>query len=673
MSDRGRAPDLIPTPSQDDALRKYAEFLGSTDERAVLIIRGAAGTGKSRLIGEFASHARTRGFIPVLAAPTGRAARILGERAAPAGASTIHRLIYSFDELEEEAGDSEQPVFHYRLKASDDPGNLVFLIDEASMIGDQKVESTNLRFGSGRLLSDLLAFAFWAHPGGKRKVVLIGDHCQLPPIDSDVSPALDASYLRSKHHCIVADVQLVDIVRQQRDSSIIATASRLRGMIEQRLLHTLKWEESGQLRVIGTAPAFEAVLKQSWSDRVPPHIVCFTNTRVRDWNRWTRNLLGRPPQDPTVGDKLLVIQNHGGSGLLNGDFADITRVGPRITRSVKDVDLHFREVEVRYTGPLGEQVWTGQMLENSLLSPERSLTDAENQARWILFKMDHPGLKVGTVEFVSAVLADPWWNCLCVKYGYATTCHKAQGGEWDEVFVDPETSSRGRSRSVELLRWLYTVITRAKKRLTILAPPVWSAGEGLLREVAPAVGRSVVPWSVGGESPQTLEGLVLRALADRGWPAPQLSKHPYLLRFLWNDRSLKGRLDVRYKSDGQPSEVTWDGATIPQPAISLREMQARWWLSQASQTPEGVAAGITQVLDRFRAAAQVEKVSMRVQFEQYAFRLAVIDESDLSAGAAVVRVTFNGSGQTTSLLRVDVSEQLSERLGRLIQKGASNE
>jgi hypothetical protein len=142
---------------------------------------------------------------------------------------------------------------------------------------------------------------------------------------------------------------------------------------------------------------------------------------------------------------------------------------------------------------------------------------------------------------------------------------------------------------------------------------------------------------------------------------------------LWNDRSLKGRLDVRYKSDGQPSEVTWDGAMIPEPAISLREMQARWWLSQSSQTPEGVAAGITQVLDRFRAAAQVEKVSMRVQFEQYAFRLAVIDESDLSAGAAVVRVTFNGSGQTTSLLRVDVSEQLSERLGRLIQRGSSNE
>ena len=139
MSESCHSPDFVPTPSQNDALRAYATFLGSADDRAVLIIRGAAGTGKSRLIGEFANQARTRGFIPVLAAPTGRAARVLGDRARAEAASTIHRLIYSFDELEEEAGDSEQPVFHYRLKASDDPGNQVFLIDETSMIGDQKV------------------------------------------------------------------------------------------------------------------------------------------------------------------------------------------------------------------------------------------------------------------------------------------------------------------------------------------------------------------------------------------------------------------------------------------------------------------------------------------------------------------------------------------------------
>ena len=673
MSEAGRSLEFTPTPSQRDALRGYEAFLASTDERAVLVVRGAAGTGKSRLIGEFANQARVRGFIPVLAAPTGRAARVLGERAAPATASTIHRLIYSFDELEEEADDSEQPVFHYRLKSSDDPANLVFLIDEASMIGDQKVESTNLRFGSGRLLSDLLKFAFWAHPGGKRKVVLIGDHCQLPPIDSDASPGLDAGYLRSEHNCTVADVQLVDIVRQQRESSIIATASRMRDMIEQRVLHTLKWDESEQLRVIGTAPEFESMLKQSWGDRVPPHIVCFTNARVRDWNSWTRNVLGRLPQEPMVGDKLLVIQNHGRSGLLNGDFADIERAGPRVTRSVKGVDLHFREVVVRYTGPLGEQAWTGQLLENLLLSPERSLTDAENQARWILFKMDHANLKVGTIEFINAVLSDPWWNCLCAKYGYATTCHKAQGGEWSEVFVDPETSSRGRSRSVETLRWLYTVITRAKRRLTILAPPAWSAGEGLLRE-APAVGeRLSVPGSVQGESRAPLEGLVLGALADRGWPAPQLSRHPYLLRCVWNERSLKGRLDIRYKGDGQPSEVIWTGDTMPESAISLRELQARWWLAQSTQAPAGVTAGIEQVLDRFRAAAPKENLSMRVQFEQYAFRLAFVDESNLAAGASVVRVTFNGLGQTTSLLRIDVPEQFSERLGRLIQKGASND
>jgi hypothetical protein len=654
-------------------MRGYDAFLASTDERAVLVVRGAAGTGKSRLIGEFANQARVRGFIPVLAAPTGRAARVLGERAAPATASTIHRLIYSFDELEEEVDDSEQPVFHYRLKSSDDPANLVFLIDEASMIGDQKVESTNLRFGSGRLLSDLLKFAFWAHPGGRRKVVFIGDHCQLPPIDSDFSPALDAGYLRSEHNCTVADVRLVDIVRQQRESGILATAGRMRDMIEQRVLHTLTWPESDQLRVVGAAPEFESTLKQSWGDRVPPHIVCFTNARVRDWNNWTRQLLGRWEQDPMAGDKLLVIQNHGRSGLLNGDFADVDRVGPRVTRSVKGVDLHFREVVVRYISPLGEQSWAGQLLENLLLSPERALTDAENQARWILFKMDHPGLKVGTVEFCNAVLSDPWWNCLCAKFGYASTCHKAQGGEWDEVFVDPETSSRGRSRSVETLRWLYTVITRAKTRLTILAPPVWSAGEGLLRQTAAVAERYSVPGSVQGESRAPLEHLVLAAIADRGWPAPQLSRHPYLLRCVWNERLLKGRLDVRYKGDGQPSEVVWTGDTTLEPTMTLCELQARWWLGQSPQAPMGIKAGIAQVLDRLRAAASQENLSMRVQFEQYAFRLVFVDESNLAAGAALVRVTFNGLGQTTSLRQIDVPEQLSERLGRLIQKGARHE
>lgn len=674
MSEADRSP-FTPTESQEKALRTFARHLCSSDEREVLIIRGAAGTGKSRLIAALANAASRSGFLPILAAPTGRAARILGERARPHSASTIHRLLYSFEKLDEVKGDSEQPLFMYRLKASEDPGNVVYLIDEASMVGDHLVEDTNLRFGSGRLLSDLLHFVFWAHPGGRRKLVLIGDHCQLPPIGSSVSPALDADYLRAEHRCKVGDVCLTDIVRQKRDSGIIAVATGLRDMIDEQRLHSLQWPSGEHIRPFWTATQFEEALRSQWQLQDPPHIVCFTNSRVRDWNRWTRSTLHGRSDDPTVGDRLLVIQNHGQSGLLNGDFAELVAVGSRVTRTVKGVDLHYREVKVRFESETGLQAWEGKILENLLLSPERTLSDAEHQARWILFKLDHPGLRPDSIEFKNAIVTDPWWNCLFAKFGYATTCHKAQGGEWPEVFVDPETESVGRSRNIELLRWLYTVVTRAKRRLTLLSPPSWSAGDGL-RPPQTSGGNSSKPIVVPNHERTSPEGLLVALLhtasTERGWAQPRVESFPFQLRCTWRDGGIQARLDVRFRADGQPSLCSWSGTAVPPQAITVDELLARWWLAQVDDGTDTVPAGVREVLARCRTAALRHGLEMRVEMQQFAFMLILVDRAQLAVGPAIVRASFNSKGMVTGHQEKAMPQPLRERCHEVLGAGAAH-
>ena len=671
--------EFDPTPSQRSALDAFTQLLVSREERCVMVVRGPAGTGKSRLIGQFANVAQQNGHLPLLAAPTGRAARVLSERAKPFMASTVHRLLYSFENLEEVMDSSEQPVFHYRLKASEDPGNVVYVIDEASMVSDVEVRDTNLRFGSGKLLSDLLHYVFWAHPGGQRKLLLIGDHCQLPPIDAGESVALDPRYLREQHGCHVIETKLTDVVRQQRDSGIIEAATSLRKMIESNQLHTLTWSPSDQVRLAKTSDEFEQALRSQWATKDAPQIVCFTNARVREWNRWVRERIHRRGEEPVPGDRLLVIRNHGPSGLLNGDLADLIAVSPREERTVRGVTLSFRDVTLAYQAPGGQAVhWSGKLLENLLLSPERTATDHEQQAMWILFKMDHPGLRPGSDEFKTAIMTDPYWNSLFAKFGYAATCHKSQGGEWDEVFVDPETARHGRSRDISMLRWLYTAVTRGKRRLTILSPPAWSAGAGLTTGIDASKRSGLHDPTTGsagevGERPHGLEALVFAAVQARNLPTPRLERHAYLLRLVWRDAQLHGKLEVRFGASGQPSGVAWTGESAFSPMITLPELEARWWLEWREPLINDVPAGVKGVMSKCRELASARGLVLKFDSRQYQLRLQFVDPELLLLGPASVTANYNSRGQITGSRVVAIPASLRERVEDILRQAASHD
>jgi len=669
-----KSPDW--TPSQRQALEDFGRFLQGADLRMTLVLRGAAGTGKSTLTRELVARADARGFRAVLIAPTGRAARVLRERTG-CDTATIHSAIYNLRDVVEQADESEQPVFRFGIKASEEPTNTVFFVDEASMVGDEEVHDTNLRFGSGRLLKDLVEYIFWAHPDPRRKLVLIGDHCQLPPVHAATSPALDPAYLRDTHRLAVAESTLKEIVRQDPGSALVAATTRLREAIETQQYHTLQWHAGSSLSLYNDTGPFSKAIRDRFASGRIPHLICYKNATVRDWNRWVReSLLHRKP-DPEADDRLIVLKNHYQSGLMNGDFVTITSVGEARSRSVRRVTLNFREVTARFIASEGERVWTGLMLENALLSPERQLTDEEEQARWILFKMDHPKLKPGTPEFKQALLNDSFWNCLIPKYGYATTCHKAQGGEWDEVFVGCDFGPQQGLKNAETLRWLYTAVTRARQTLHLLNAPEWSAADGLLNPTQVVKNEATIQTAPAESKPQwisieeSIESIITEAADKHGLGVPRFIRRQHTIKADWTTKAGLLCLDTAYNGKGEITGATWRlPKEMTEPPFNQSELEARLWSQSAMSDVGGCPPGVQSVLERVASLAKVGGLVVRWKLEPFAVQFIVLDGNTMREGVCKVRATYNNKGVFTGRMLQSGSQSLFVRLEAVFQAAA---
>ncbi len=640
------------------------------------VLRGAAGTGKSTLTRELVARANATGFGAVLLAPTGRAARVLHERAG-FGTATIHSAIYGLREVVEQADDSEQPVFRFELKASEEPVNTVFFVDEASMVGDEEVYDTNLRFGSGRLLKDLVEYIFWAHPDVRRKLVLIGDHCQLPPVHATISPALDPVYLRDTHRLLVQESTLKEIVRQDPGSALVTATTRLREAIENRSYHTLQWQAGNSLSLYTDTGPFSKAIRERFSSGRVPHLICYKNSTVRDWNQWVRESLLHRAQDPEPGDRLIVLKNHYRSGLMNGDFVSITSVGDSRSRAVRGITLNFREVDVRFVAPEGERNWTGLMLENALLSPERQLTDQEQQARWILFKLDHPKVKPGTPEFKQALLNDDCWNCLIPKYGYATTCHKAQGGEWDEVFVGCDFGPQQGLRNAETLRWLYTAVTRARHTLHLLNAPEWSAADGLVTPSSAATNEATNSAAVPAAKPkvtsieESIESVIAEAADTHGLGAPRFLRLQHMIKADWTTNSGLLSLDTVYNGKGEITNTTWRLPTgVSEPPFNRPELEARLWSRCPLAPVDGCPPGIRSVLERIASSAHTGGLMIRWRLEPFAVQFVVFDGQALPEGVCKVRASYSRKGVFTGRVLQSGSPALLTRLESVFREVA---
>ncbi|MCF7983067.1 MAG: AAA family ATPase [Thiohalocapsa sp.] len=471
-----------------DAIKAFIQGPGDC-----FILEGGAGTGKTTLMAALAGWLKGQSRPDAFLAPTGRAARILGDKTG-VDATTIHGCIYAFERLNvfEEAETKNDPGLRFRFSLRrDDPGATVFVIDEASMVGDVQDKQDVLRFGSGRLLADLVEYSRLNRPGRVAsdpgaKLVFVGDPAQLPPVGQRLSPALSADYLAKEFGFCCIGFELTEVHRQAAGSVILERASAIRKSIEAKRFNTFDLDPSGEALLAEQIPESVGRVVEGYRQGGGASVlITYTNAKALELNRSVRGRLwGDELADVRAGDQLLVNHNSHRCGLYNGDLVRVLDVaaGPErwtvYMRGVEPVDLSFRQATVAYKSGNGEvRKIDCLLLENLLHSKERALSPVEQRALLVDFRKRYPRLKPGTSEFGAALRVDPWFNALQVKYGYAMTCHKAQGGEWDTAVVNFE-SGRG-AHNEDFFRWAYTAITRAKRTVVTISAPSFDVYTGM--------------------------------------------------------------------------------------------------------------------------------------------------------------------------------------------------
>lgn len=454
---------MILTKQQQKVLDSVKEFLNSN--LPVFILKGYAGTGKTTMISYIIEEVTKHDKVPILMAPTGRAARVLGTKTRRE-ANTIHRCIYELDTIETKEG-SDDIRYIFPLKDVEDTAkDRICIVDESSMIGTREVHNELFEFGSGSLLNDLLTFVA---PNRGGKIIFVGDPMQLPPVGDNVSNALDEKYFEGVGlKAIVAE--LTDVVRQGTGSAILANAMKVRTLIESQQRNNLVFDrkEDEVIDMEGYYMPSQLLSLYPKPEIGQSVIITYSNRQARDYNYAVRELLYPNEKQIVVGDILQVVSNNYKLNVMNGDFVKITAINGDIEfqsalvycntggeRVQYKISLSFRNVRLRLDN---EQEISCKIIESMLDDADPNLNFAQIQALYINFCMRYPQLKRGSQQFKEFLKADPYFNALRIKYGYAITGHKSQGGEWNTVFVD----YTGRTGfNTDCLRWTYTVTTRA--------------------------------------------------------------------------------------------------------------------------------------------------------------------------------------------------------------------
>ena len=469
-----------------NALQRFA--LGSAE---CCILQGGAGTGKTTLLAALSQWLRAEGLAHAFLAPTGRAARILRGKIS-ADTSTIHQHIYSFANLEvfEEAESKNDPGMRVRFTLKgDDPGNMLFVVDEASMVGDQADKQDVLRFGSGRLLADLIEYTRIGRPGRMRgdisaKLLFVGDPAQLPPVRQSFSPALSSDHLSAEYGLSCVELELTEVHRQEAGSAILERAAEIRRAVRAKSFNRFSINPSGETLIEETVAQSIDRIARAYREHKPPGVlITYTNAKAAELNRAIRgSLWGDENAELRPGDRLLINRNSPRCDLYNGDLVRVESVADipqretvKPTGLTSPITLTFRKATVAYRDSAGVvQRLECLLLENLLNSKQGALTPEEQRGLLVEFQKRHgSSLKQNINAFSLALKEDPWFNALQVKYGYALTCHKAQGGEWDSAVVYFDFS--GGKRNADFFRWAYTAITRAKKTLVTIGAPAFDA------------------------------------------------------------------------------------------------------------------------------------------------------------------------------------------------------
>lgn len=475
---------IKPTKDQLKLLAELDHFF-SSDCRCFLL-KGYAGTGKTFITKCIADYLKNEKLTPVLMAPTGRAARIIQIKTYH-DATTIHKAIYNLNEVDEiktRANGKENYKFRYGLNHIEDDIKRVYLVDEASMISDKYAEDDFFVFGSGRLLKDMMHFVALGNNSRNNKVIFIGDSAQLPPVTDNISGALSKKYLLNEYQIEAGEYELTEVVRQESESGILANATYLRELLQTPKRNSFKlntdYMDVFTISTDKVVMTFANINRELDTSRAI--VINHSNQGALDYNLSIRNELFPGKQEVQFREVLMINQNNYNYSvdLLNGTLVKVKEVSmmPEIKSGMKSYDENgedcevthrFRRVIIEVPDQKGTTDVSCLILDSFLYSPNPTLDYAENISLYIDFKIRHPQLKAKTKEFADALRKDPYFNALRVKFGYAVTCHKAQGGEWDTAIVNLDVSQS--KLSDNFLRWTYTAISRAKSKLYLFNIP----------------------------------------------------------------------------------------------------------------------------------------------------------------------------------------------------------
>ena len=449
----------LPTQDQSDCMRLLSGFVAGNTNDVIFLMTGYAGTGKTSVIASLVATLNTLRQKSVLLAPTGRAAKVLTSYTGM-DAYTVHRKIYR------------------QKSATDGVGRFVldrnfhketyFIVDEASMIPEESSEGS--MFGSGRLLDDLLEYVY---TGTDCKLILVGDVAQLPPVGSIVSPALDENVLRGTGFALQM-FELRQVIRQSEGSGILMNATAVRQQVSDGDLSVPELVLHGYSDIVrlGGAELIDTLTEaydRCGTDGVI--VVVNSNNLANRYNQGIRNMVFFREEEISSGDLVMVVKNNyywlneeeSTSFIANGDIAEVRRIrkyeemyGMRFA----EMTLWFRDSELEIDAKV---MLDTLMMSTPSLSPEKS------RELYFAVLADHPGIKSKRKQY-EAVRDDPYYNALQIKFAYAVTCHKSQGGQWERVFIDQGMFNR-QEPTIDYLRWFYTALTRATDRVYLVNFP----------------------------------------------------------------------------------------------------------------------------------------------------------------------------------------------------------
>ncbi|MFZ9028436.1 MAG: ATP-dependent DNA helicase [Crocinitomicaceae bacterium] len=447
---------FVPTAEQQSLIQGLEEFTLKQGGHNVLLINGYAGTGKTSLLAAYLKTMKDIRQKTKIMAPTGRAAKVISVKAGQ-DAFTIHKLIYR----RKSKADLGSPIsLNVNLHK-----NTVFVVDEASMIGDYTMTKDG-NVGARNLLEDLFEFVF---SGAGCKLILLGDVGQLPPVGSDHSPALNKDYLDSHFPSLhLSFFSLTEVVRQSKESGILANATMLRSITSMADLKIEPTEDLIRLNGSELQEELEDAYHQVGSDETI--IITRSNKRANLYNQQIRGRILWFEEELCSGDILMVVKNN---YFWMGDESKMGFIANGELLTVKRIMKYEELYGFRFARILGVFVDYPDLGEQELLLLMESLevegpSISRARLKDLFFEVEkdymHERNKKKRYE---KILSNPYFNALQVKYAYAVTCHKSQGGQWSRVFIDqgfvPEDQ-----RGPDYFRWLYTAITRAADRVYLV-------------------------------------------------------------------------------------------------------------------------------------------------------------------------------------------------------------